>query len=232
MNNNAFSKKIMYILKDIYKKLLPQLLNLPDNIIILELRDVNNYHGLTELDYFDWRSSSDKKYLISEITKPTHIKVRFYDNDNKRLPLETVKPAIEKAKRAGLLVHTFWIIGYPGETYDEIQQTIDFAMGCGADSFTFSVLTPLSGTPVYRQTLKENLWWDGKENQNTFRSSLVKVDGFSSAQEFENFVNQANIKANLLLKQRDPKRFDYKYRKRTGDSTALGEKDNSFVKQT
>jgi anaerobic magnesium-protoporphyrin IX monomethyl ester cyclase len=151
---------------------------------------------------------------------------------NKRLPLETVKPAIEKAKRAGLLVHTFWIIGYPGETYDEIQQTIDFAMGCGADSFTFSVLTPLSGTPVYRQTLKENLWWDGKENQNTFRSSLVKVDGFSSAKEFENFVNQANIKANLLLKQRDPKRFDYKYRKRAGDSTALGEKDNSFVKQT
>ena len=144
---------------------------------------------------------------------------------NKRLPLETIKPAIERAKKAGLLVHTFWIIGYPGETYEEIQQTIDFAMNCGADSFTFSVLTPLSGTPIYRKVLKENLWWDGKENQNTFRSSLVKVDGFSNAIEFENFVNQANIKANLLLKERDPKRFNYKYGSRAS-------KDSTFVKQT
>ena len=36
MNNNTFSKKIMYILKDIYKKLRPQLPNLPNNIIILD----------------------------------------------------------------------------------------------------------------------------------------------------------------------------------------------------
>jgi len=28
--------------------------------------------------------------MISEITKPTHIKVRFYDNDDKKLPLEMI----------------------------------------------------------------------------------------------------------------------------------------------
>ena len=143
---------------------------------------------------------------------------------DKRLPLETVKPAIERAKRAGLLVHTFWIIGYPGETYEEIQQTIDFAMNSGADSFTFSVLTPLSGTPVYRKVLKENLWWQGKESQNTFRSSLIKVDGFSGPAEFENFVNETNIKANLLLKAKDPARFKYKY----GDKGS----ESFLVKQT
>ena len=70
--------------------MIPQLPNLPNDIIIVELRDVNNYHGLTELDYFDWKPSSDKKYRISEITKPTHIKVRFYDNDDKKLPLEMI----------------------------------------------------------------------------------------------------------------------------------------------
>ena len=90
MNNASFNKKIMSILKDIYKKLIPHLPNLPNDIIILELLDVSSYHGLTELDYFDWKSSSDKKYLISEITKPAHIKVRFYDNDNKQLPLEMI----------------------------------------------------------------------------------------------------------------------------------------------
>ena len=124
-----------------------------------------------------------------------------------------------------MLVHTFWILGYPGETYEEMQKTIDFAMSSGADSFTFSVLTPLSGTPIYRKVLKENLWWDGKENQNTFRSSSIKVDGFNGAEEFEKFVNDANIKANMLLQKRDPKRFEYKYGSRA-------EKKATFVKQT
>ena len=78
---------------------------------------------------------------------------------------------------------------------------------------------------TFYQVLKENLWWDGKENQNTFRSSLIKVDGFDSAIQFENFVNDANIKANMQLQKNDPKRFEYKYGKRTG-------KKETFVKQT
>jgi anaerobic magnesium-protoporphyrin IX monomethyl ester cyclase len=143
----------------------------------------------------------------------------------KNLPLENIKPAIEKAKKAGMLVHTFWILGYPGETYEEMQKTINFAKSCGADSFTFSVLTPLSGTPIYRKVLKENLWWDGRENQNTFRSSLIKVDGFNTAEEFENFVNTANVEANMLLQKRDPERFAMKYGSRSS-------KKETFVKQT
>ena len=35
--------------------------------------------------------------------------------------------------------------------------------------------------------------------------------GFETAQEFEKFVDEKNIKANLMLKQKDPERFKYKY---------------------
>jgi len=131
---------------------------------------------------------------------------------NKRLPVETILPSIENAKKAGMLVHTYWIIGYPGETYEEIKKTVDFAMNCGADSFSFSILNPLPGTPIYRKVMKDNLFWPGRSyNDMLFRSSLIKVDGFSNPVEFENFVNETNIKANLLLKERDPERFKYKY---------------------
>ena len=131
---------------------------------------------------------------------------------NKRLPLNTIYPSIENAKKAGMLVHTFWIVGYPGETYDEMQKTVDFAMNSGADSFSFSCLQPLPGTPIYRQVMKKNLWWPGRSlDDMTFRSSLIKVDGFETAQEFEKFVDEKNIKANLMLKQKDPERFKYKY---------------------
>ena len=57
-----------------------------------------------------------------------------------------------------------------------------------------------------------------------YRSSLIKVDGFNSPDEFEKFVNEANVKSNKLLKKNDPKRFQMKYGTDTGERT--------FVKQT
>ena len=54
-----------------------------------------------------------------------------------------------------------------------------------------------------------------------FRSSLVKVDGFSGPDEFEKFVNETNKKANLLLKTKDPERFEYKYGKNSTESALI-----------
>jgi hypothetical protein len=51
-----------------------------------------------------------------------------------------------------------------------------------------------------------------------FRTSLVKVDGFKSPEEFEKFVNETNIKANLLLKENNPERFKYKYGNKGSES--------------
>ena len=131
---------------------------------------------------------------------------------DKRLPLETIYPAIERAKKAGMLVHTYWIVGYPGETYEEIQKTVDFAMNSGADSFSFSNLQPLPGTPIYRQVMRENLWWKNRSlDDMLLRSSLIKVNGFNSPEEFEKFTDDINRKANLMLKEKDPARFKLKY---------------------
>jgi len=130
----------------------------------------------------------------------------------KNLRLEEIKPAIENAKKAGMLVHTFWILGYPGETYEETLQTVEFAMASGADSFSFSILSPLPGTPIYRKVMRENLWWPDRSIQDLlYRTSLVKVDGFDSPEEFERFVTETNIRANRLLEQRDPERFRQTY---------------------
>ena len=44
-----------------------------------------------------------------------------------------------------------------------------------------------------------------------FRSSLIKVDGFDNANQFEDFVSKANFDANSLLLKNDPERFNLKY---------------------
>ena len=54
-----------------------------------------------------------------------------------------------------------------------------------------------------------------------FRTSLVKVDGFKGSFEFEKFVNEANVKANLLLKEKDPDRFRYKYGSKESESALI-----------
>ena len=142
---------------------------------------------------------------------------RVLDNViNKRLPLDTIYPSIENAKKSGMFCHTFWILGYPGETYEEMQTTIDFAMKSGADSFSFAILVPLPGTPIYRKVVKENLWWNDRSvNDMIFRSSLIKVNGFDGPNNFEKFVNEVNIKANKLLKEKDIERFKQKYGNKT-----------------
>ena len=182
-----------------------------------------NYHLANQPDMFKAMNESG----CYQVTLACESGVqRVLDNIiNKRLKVDQIKPAIENAKKAGLLVHTFWILGYPGETYEEMNETVNFALSTGADSFSFSILSPLPGTPIYRKVIKENLWWKGRGMKDLmYRSSLVQVDGFKNPEEFEKFVDESNIKANLMLKENDPERFIQKY--------GEGSSEKSFVKQT
>ena len=63
-------------------------------------------------------------------------------------PIRKLVPFAENAKKSGMLVHTFWILGYPGETYEEMQKTIDFAMRmrCGSSAVTQQILQGLLNT--------------------------------------------------------------------------------------
>ena len=82
-----------------------------------------NYHLASQPDMFKamYESGCYQVTLACE----SGVQRVLDDIINKRLPLETIYPSIENAKKAGMLVHTFWIVGYPGETYEEINKTID-----------------------------------------------------------------------------------------------------------
>ncbi len=136
---------------------------------------------------------------------------------HKNFRLEQIRPSVDSAKKAGLLVHTFWVVGFPGETREEMERTISFAAQIGADSYSVAILSPLPGTQIYHQVMRENLWWDGKRvvDDILYRNSLIKVDGFNSAQEFELWVDESNLKLNELSRKRDPERFKSHYKDNT-----------------
>ena len=66
----------------------------------------------------------------------------------KGLRLEQVRDAVLRLHEAGVEVGGFFILGFPGETRDDIQRTIDLALDLPLDRAHFSAFLPLPGTPA------------------------------------------------------------------------------------
>ncbi|MFA5809639.1 MAG: radical SAM protein, partial [Thermoleophilia bacterium] len=60
----------------------------------------------------------------------------------KGINLDQTREAVKAAKKAGLKVYTPFIIGIPGETYEEALQTIEFAMELDPHYANFHSMTP------------------------------------------------------------------------------------------
>ncbi len=67
----------------------------------------------------------------------------------KGINLEQTRNAVATAKKAGLSVYTPFIIGIPGETYEEALETIDFAIELDPHYVNFHSMTPFPGTELY-----------------------------------------------------------------------------------
>ncbi len=72
----------------------------------------------------------------------------------KGITIEQIKKAVKTAKSVGLKVHTPFIIGIPGETYEEALKTIEFACELDPDMVSFHALTPFPGTELYNNIEK------------------------------------------------------------------------------
>ncbi len=89
---------------------------------------------------------------------------RILDNMKKGLTLNKIRRKIEIIKKCGITVNGFFIIGYPGETRQEIMQTITFAKSLPLARAIFYNYLPLPGTNIYKQLIStgelEKVEWD------------------------------------------------------------------------
>jgi radical SAM superfamily enzyme YgiQ (UPF0313 family) len=67
----------------------------------------------------------------------------------KGLQLERAVELVRNARSLGLITHGYYIIGFPGDTPESMQRTIDFARRLDSHYASFSICTPLPGTEVY-----------------------------------------------------------------------------------
>jgi anaerobic magnesium-protoporphyrin IX monomethyl ester cyclase len=71
---------------------------------------------------------------------------------NKHISHQQIRRAVNLAKQFELSIQGYFMLGAPGESADEIRQTIRLARELALDDATFSITTPLPGTILYEKT--------------------------------------------------------------------------------
>lgn len=102
----------------------------------------------------------------------------------KRLDLKRVLACTRMAKRAGIKVYGFFMIGLPGDTPKSMQKTIDFAIKMDPNIATFAVTIPFQGTPLYDLVKKEGKFlvnMDDGINEGFYANRVFyKMEGMDS----------------------------------------------------
>jgi anaerobic magnesium-protoporphyrin IX monomethyl ester cyclase len=74
---------------------------------------------------------------------------RILDAMEKGTRVEQIAAATRRLRRVSIEVGFFLQFGYPGETYEDIERTLQMVRDCNPDDIGVSVSYPLPGTPFF-----------------------------------------------------------------------------------
>jgi radical SAM superfamily enzyme YgiQ (UPF0313 family) len=98
---------------------------------------------------------------------------RVLDMMRKNIKIDDIKRVVRETRKLGLAARGYFLIGFPGETAEEISETINFACSLGLNDATFSILIPLPGTEIFSTALTEpgfqkNYWTERTLSEISF----------------------------------------------------------------
>jgi len=85
---------------------------------------------------------------------------------NKKITTAIIRRAVSMTKSAGIAMRGYFMLGFVGETREQMRQTIDFACELELDIASFTLLVPLPGTVDYVRAKKENSYFDPEFYRN------------------------------------------------------------------
>jgi radical SAM superfamily enzyme YgiQ (UPF0313 family) len=107
---------------------------------------------------------------------------------------DDIRRGIKCLKAAGVAVTIHLLTGFTGETDDDLQQTIDFALELEPDYCSMSILSPYFGTQVYRDALDQGISLDKQPWEYFFHhSKTMMVNNTLSAPQIEKFWELCNL---------------------------------------
>ncbi len=108
----------------------------------------------------------------------------------KRLDLRRVEEAVKLALKHGLTVRGFFMIGFPGETKEEIWQTIDYAKNLDVHFASISIVTPYPGTELYEIASRRGYIVDRDYSRYFFANAAIETPEFTR-EEMEEIKKKA-----------------------------------------
>lgn len=133
---------------------------------------------------------------------------RVLDLMKKGITIKQAENAVKIAKDVNLDVLTSFILGFPGETREEIDKTIDFSIKLNADYSQFSILTPFPGTPIYYELKEKELIDTENWDKYTVLESVIKYEELGLSKKM---VERKLAKAYLKFYTRPKYLLDHRY---------------------
>jgi len=127
--------------KDLFKDIIKRKLNINWNSIETAV-------FLLDEEMLELMSESGCRYLCVAIESGVERVLK--DIIHKPIKLDYAIKMVKKARELGMVTASNFVIGFPGETWDEIRQTIKFAEEYEVDYVKIFVATPLPETELYR----------------------------------------------------------------------------------
>ena len=123
----------------------------------------------------------------------------------KDLDPDIIPDKVKEIKEAGLRVHGFFIVGYPGETIKDIEETVKLLRKCKFNFFFFNNFQPLPGTPVYDELVENKEIKDGLLPKDYSGGDRVYVP-----KDLKNFnFSKLLLREYMYLAMSDPKNIPY-----------------------
>lgn len=103
---------------------------------------------------------------------------KIIDAMDRRVDVNMVREIIQLAQKKGIQAGTFIMLGYPGETTRDIEETIHHLKVSNPDLYTITVAYPIKGTPLYDE-VKSNFttfpdWDKGTDRDIDFKRTYSK----------------------------------------------------------
>ena len=122
---------------------------------------------------------------------------------NKRITVTQARSAVTSAREAGLNVGAFFIVCYPGETYETVLDTLRFASSLPLDYLSFTMPYPLPNTPLHER-IKDQINKSWRPPESGFLEHVCIFDADFSETKMKFAIVKGQI--TFLLKKRLGKR--------------------------
>jgi radical SAM superfamily enzyme YgiQ (UPF0313 family) len=112
----------------------------------------------------------------------------------KALNLEHTREVLQIAQDLGIRNHISLMIGLAEESWQSVENTIDYVKSLAIDSAQFSVATPFPGTEYYRYVEEQGLWKDRDWSKFSASDTAVMHTKYMTAEEVQKATNHARRK--------------------------------------